>query len=183
MLWVRRPYLHPHRWATRWTGCCQLLGSGLSQDRRHRQQGFPSRCHRWTWGAWWCWERRRGVRRAKVPVLRLVLCVRSRHLLTAALQGTHCVPTPRPAPEPLRPSLPTPPPQAPSWSVMPLATKLPKSEKRAKPSNASLAPPSTSHQPPGPGEATEALTSNKSASGCHKTLSSSYYFILNMKIL
>uniref|UniRef100_A0A671G2S6 Uncharacterized protein n=1 Tax=Rhinolophus ferrumequinum TaxID=59479 RepID=A0A671G2S6_RHIFE len=52
---------------------------------------------------------------------------------------------------------------------------------RAKPSNASLAPPSTSNQPPGPGEATEALTSNKNASGCHKTLSSSYYFILNIK--
>lgn len=57
-----RPYLHPHRWANRWTGCCQLPGSGLCQDRRRRRQGSPSHCHRWTWGAWWCWGRRRGVR-------------------------------------------------------------------------------------------------------------------------
>lgn len=61
----RRPYLHPHHWATRWTGCCQPPGSGLSRDRRHHRQGSPSRCHRWTWGAWWCWERRKGIRWAK----------------------------------------------------------------------------------------------------------------------
>lgn len=62
---LQRPYLHPHRWASHWTGCCRLLGSGLYQDRRHHRQGSPSHCHRWTWGAWWCWERGQGSGRPR----------------------------------------------------------------------------------------------------------------------
>lgn len=146
----RRPYLHPHRWATRWTGCCQPLGSGLSRDRRHHRQGSPSRCHQWTWGAWWCWGRRSGIRWARggpgtgtqvedacpdgplsweqVPT-------------DSSTAGHSFVSTPRTALEPLRPAclllllhrlL--------CSSLIPSSIELLKSKGWATPSNASLAP-------------------------------------------
>lgn len=68
--WVstwQQPYLHPHRWANHWTGCCQPPGSGLSQGRTRHQQGSPSHCRQWTWGAWWCWGRKGKVRGAQAP--------------------------------------------------------------------------------------------------------------------
>lgn len=124
----RRPYLHPHRWATRWTGCCQPLGSGLSRDRRHRRQGSPSRCHQWTWGAWWCWGRRRGIRWAKggpgTGAQAEEACTDGplcweQVLTDGSVAGHSFVSTPRSAlGEPLGPSLPAPPPRSPSQFLL-----------------------------------------------------------------
>lgn len=58
------------------------------------------------------WAKTQALKPRK-PAL-MPLSVESQCLLTAALWGTHCVPTPVPALEPLGPSWPAAPPQAPS---------------------------------------------------------------------